>query len=149
MRREIDPLPQSTRFSVAVHILVSLSLSGRLNSEELAWSIDTNASMVRRILASLKKSGLVGSRAGPDGGAVIAKDPKRITLLEVLHAVELKPATGVHHPNPKCPLGAVIDVPLAALLAEADQAAEQVLDEKSVDDVARAVRRRIAQRARG
>ena len=148
MRWEIDPVPQSTRFSVAVHILVSLALSGRLNSEELAWSIDTNASMVRRILASLKKSGLVDSRAGPDGGAEIARDPKRITLLEVLHAVELKPATGVHRPNRECPLGAVIDAPLAAVLAEADQASEQVLDQKTVHDVARTVRRRIVQRAR-
>ena len=76
------------------------------------------------------------------------RGPKRITLLEVLHAVELKPATGVHRPNRKCPLGAVIDAPLAAVFAEADQAAEQVLDQKTLYDVARTVQRRIAQRAR-
>lgn len=142
-------MPQSTRFSVAIHILVSLTLRGeRLKSEELAWSIDTNASMVRRILASLKKCGLVTSQPGPDGGAEIAKDPKRITLLQVLRAVELKPATGVHRPNPECPLGAVIDEPLAAVLAEADRAGEHVLAGKTVHEVARTVGRRIARRAR-
>ena len=142
-------MPQSTRFSVAIHILVSLALRGEaLNSAELAWSIDTNPSMVRRILASLKRAGLVTSRSGPDGGAEIARDPKRITLLEVLHAVDLKPATGVHRPNPECPLGAVIDEPLAAVLAEADQAAEQVLAGKTVHEVARTVGRRIGRRAR-
>lgn len=138
-------MSRSTRFSVAIHILVALALrKERLNSDELAWSIDTNPSMVRRILGSLGKAGLVVSQAGPSGGAEIAKDARRISLLDVLRAVELKPSSGVHAPNPECPLGAVLDEPLCAVLGEAERASERVLAQKTIDDVARMARRRIA-----
>ena len=141
-------MPQSTRFSVATHILVSLALrTDRLNSEALAWSVDTNPSMVRRILASLNRAGLVASQTGAAGGVTIAKDPKRITLLDVLHAVELKPSIGVHTPNPECPLGAILGEPLQGVLDEAEAASEQVLAENTVYEVARVARRRIAERA--
>ncbi len=142
-------MPKSTRFSVATHILVSLALrTDRLNSEALAWSVDTNPSMVRRILASLNRAGLVASRTGAAGGVTIAKDPKRITLLDVLHAVELKPSIGVHTPNPECPLGAVLGEPLQAVLDDAEGASQQVLAERTVYEVAQTARRRITSRAR-
>jgi len=143
-------MAQSTRFSVSIHILVALALrTERLNSEALAWSIGTNPSMVRRILASLNRAGLVSSHAGPAGGAQLAKDARRISLLDVLQAVELKPPSGVHTPNPECPLGAVLDEPLAAVLDEAEDAAERVLAHKTVHEVAQLARRRIARRAKG
>ena len=44
----------------------------------------------------------------------------RITLLDVLHAVELKPSIGVHTPNLECPLGAVLGEPRQAVLDEAE-----------------------------
>ncbi len=142
-------MSQSTRFPVAIHILVSLALlTERLSSESLAWSIDTNPSRVRRILMSLNRAGLVTSQAGAAGGAKLAKDPRRITLLDVLHAVELKPSTGVHTPNPECPLGAILGEPLQAVLEEAEQAAERVLAQKTVYEIAEKARKRIARRAR-
>ncbi len=138
-------MSQSTRFSVAIHILVALTLrkADRLTSEELAWSIDTNASMVRRILTSLNRAGLVSSHAGPAGGAVLDKDPKRISLLDVLLAVELKPSSGVHTPNPECPLGAVLEEPLCAVLTEAEKASQRVLSQKTVREVATTIGRRV------
>ena len=143
-------MSQSTRFSVAIHILVALTLQRdeRLNSKALAWSIDTNASMIRRILTSLGRAGLVSSQAGPAGGAVLAKNPKKITLLDILLAVELKPATGVHSPNSECPLGAVLEEPLSAILAEANKASESVLAQKSVHEIAKRIGRRIARKER-
>lgn len=142
-------MSQSTRFPVAIHILIALTLRHeRLNSEDLAWSIDTNPSMVRRILASLSRAGLVTSQAGPSGGSEIAKDPKQITLLDVLHAVELKPSSGVHTPNPSCPLGAVLDRPLRTVLREAEKASERVLAQKTVYEVAQMARKRMGRGSR-
>lgn len=142
-------MSQSTRFSVAIHILVALTLRHeRLNSEDLAWSIDTNPSMVRRILASLSRARLVTCQAGRSGGAEIAKNPKHITLLDVLHAVELKPSSGVHTPNPDCPLGAVLDRPLSTVLREAERAADQVFAQKTVYEVAQMARKRMARGSR-
>lgn len=145
-------MSQSTRFSVAIHLLVALALrDDRLTSEELAWSAGTNASMVRRILGSLARAGLVASIAGPTGGAEIAKDPRRIALVDVLRAVDLQPPSGVHSPNPECPLGSILDVPLTRVFAEAEEAAEAVLEHKTVHDIAVMARRRIgrAPRKRG
>jgi len=138
-------MSQSTRLSVAIHLLVALTLrrGELLNSDELAWSVDTNPSMVRRILALLGKAELVSTQAGPAGGATIARNPKQITLLDVLRAVELKPSSRVHVPNPKCPLGAVLEEPLGSVLQEAEKASERVLTQKSVFDVAQIARRRI------
>lgn len=138
-------MPQSTRFPVALHILISLTLRPDewMNSEALAWSIQTNASMVRRILSSLSRVGLVTSRAGLFGGAKLAKDPYRITLLEVYEAVNLKPKLSVHHPNAKCPLGAVLEEPLQAILDETDAASERVLSQKTIGELAELTRKRI------
>lgn len=135
---------QSKRFSVAIHILVALTLrKQRLSSEQLAWSIGTNPSMVRRILGMLTKAGLVSSHSGPAGGADLARDPRKVDLLQVLRAVELRPSTGVHSPNPKCPLGAVLAQPLGKVLQGAERASEEVLAQTTVHAVAQMARRRI------
>ena len=47
-------------FNLAVHALVCLSHSGRsLSSEALAENICTNPTRVRRVMAGLKKAGMV------------------------------------------------------------------------------------------
>ena len=50
-------------FNLAVHALVCLSHSGRsLSSEALAENICTNPTRVRRVMAGLKKAGMVETR---------------------------------------------------------------------------------------
>ena len=45
-----------TKFSVAVHVLILISESPPpINSDQMAESVGTNASYVRKILALLKK----------------------------------------------------------------------------------------------
>ena len=54
-------------FNLAVHALVCLSHSGRsLSSEALAENICTNPARVRRVMAGLKKAGMVETREGLD-----------------------------------------------------------------------------------
>ena len=49
-----------TKFSVAVHVLILISESPPpINSDQMALSVGTNASYVRKILALLKKAGIV------------------------------------------------------------------------------------------
>ena len=51
-------------FNLAVHALVCLSHSKRsLSSEALAENICTNPTRVRRVMAGLKKTGMVETRA--------------------------------------------------------------------------------------
>ena len=61
-------------FNLAVHALVCLSHSGRsLSSEALAENICTNPTRVRRVLAGLKKAGMVETREGLDGALWTAR----------------------------------------------------------------------------
>ena len=64
-------------FNLAVHALVCLSHSGRsLSSEALAENICTNPTRVRRVLAGLKKAGMVETREGLDGGYRLCTRPR-------------------------------------------------------------------------
>ena len=72
-------------FNLAVHALVCLSHSGRsLSSEALAENICTNPTRVRRVLAGLKKAGMVETREGCDGGYRLTADPATLTLRHLL-----------------------------------------------------------------
>ena len=68
-------------FSVAVHALVYLSVKGcTLSSDALADNICTNAARVRKVMARLKKAGLVGAREGSEGGFCPQVPPAELTL---------------------------------------------------------------------
>ena len=68
-------------FNLAVHALICLSHSGRsLSSEALAENICTNPTRVRRVLAGLKKAGMVETREGLDGGYRLTADPATLSL---------------------------------------------------------------------
>ena len=59
-------MTMDSSFNLAVHALVCLSHSGRsLSSEALAENICTNPTRVRRVLAGLKKAGMVETRGLP------------------------------------------------------------------------------------
>ena len=78
-------------FNLAVHALVCLSHSGRsLSSEALAENICTNPTRVRRVLAGLKKVGMVETREGLDGGYRLTADPASLTLRQVAEAVNTR-----------------------------------------------------------
>ena len=78
-------------FNLAVHALVCLSHSGRsLSSEALAENICTNSTRVRRVLAGLKKAGMVETREGLDGGYRLTADPATLSLRQVAEAVNTR-----------------------------------------------------------
>ena len=57
-----------TKFSVAVHILILISESpSPINSDQMAESVGTNASYIRKILALLKKADIVDGHRGVSG----------------------------------------------------------------------------------
>ena len=78
-------------FNLAVHALVCLSHSGRsLSSEALAENICTNSTRVRRVMAGLKKAGMVETREGLDGGYRLCADPAALSLRQVAEAVNAR-----------------------------------------------------------
>ncbi len=76
-----------TRFSVAVHVLILISESPEpIGSDEMARSVGTNASYIRKILGSLKKADIVSSHRGVAGFS-LSVPPEQLTLLRVYQAV--------------------------------------------------------------
>ena len=76
-----------TKFSVAVHVLILISEAPNpLSSDQIAGSVGTNASYIRKILSLLKKSGMIDSHRGVSG-YVLTNTPDQITLLGIYQAV--------------------------------------------------------------
>ena len=141
----------SSRFATAVHVLAYLALRGEgaaLPSERIALSVNTNAAVVRRLLMQLSAAGLTTSQLGAGGGAMLARPPASITLLEVHTAVEALEAFGLHRatPNPKCLVGRHITDVLTHIANEAENALRDVLGKQTIADIAHAVLTHEAQR---
>ena len=78
-------------FCVAVHALIYLDKRGcMLSSEELAANICTNPARVRKVMARLKKAGLVATKTGNDGGYHLLCDPGEVTLDQVADALDVR-----------------------------------------------------------
>jgi Rrf2 family protein len=99
----------SSRLAVAVHVLALLALDkGRsVTSDRVAGSVNTTPAVIRRILGSLHRAGLVTTQPGAGGGASLVCRPEAITLLDVYRAVEAGDLFPLpcQPPNPLCPCG--------------------------------------------
>ncbi len=131
----------SSRFTIAVHVLIcieSFKNDYKITSEFLASSVNVNPVVIRRILQQLKKAGIVEVKRGT-GGAVIAKDLKEITLLDVYNAVESVEEGKLFHfheePNPECPVGRNIHKILDQRLETIQKAMEEQMRSVSIQDV--------------
>ena len=100
----------NSRLSIGIHVLALLGLySDRLlTSEQIAGSVNTNSVVIRRLLASLRKTGYVESKGGASGGWRLIQNPQNITLLDVRTALspenrifDLHPA----EPSARCLVG--------------------------------------------
>ena len=143
----------NTRFAVAVHILTFLQTEGGepATSERIAGSVNTNPSLIRRLLSQLARAGLTTSQMGTGGGALLARPAASITLLDVYRAVdedrEVIPMHG--SPNPKCPVGRNIAAALEGRIDAAERALEQELARTTIAELAGDVTRRERRRGAG
>ncbi len=79
-------------FCVAVHALVFLNRRQCiLSSEELAQNICTNPARVRKVMARLKRAGLIETKEGAEGGYRFVLDPGAVSLRSIGDAL------GVHY----------------------------------------------------
>jgi Rrf2 family protein len=137
----------SSRLAVATHVLAAVALGDGavVSSDALARSVNTNPAFVRRLLSLLAKAGLTTSQLGQGGGALLARPPAKITLLDVYRAVEEPPLFALHHGGPSraCPIGKNILPVLEEEISAATKALERSLSKTTIADVAH----RIAARA--
>jgi DNA-binding IscR family transcriptional regulator len=135
-------MSDSQKFPVAAHALAYLahksafSADRAVASAELAASVPTNPVVVRRVTAMLGKAGLIGARAGANGGAWLLKPPEEITLDVVLRAVHGCAHLGVAPKGVKgCPVGEKIPDAVRSAMMAANLAASDRLATISVADL--------------
>ncbi len=129
----------NTRFAVATHILTLLQLQNGTpaTSEFIASSVNTNPSLVRRVLQQLGKAGLTTSQMGTGGGALLARAAETISLLDIYLAVDEEGAIFAIHqnPNPMCPVGRNIQAALKAQIEAAEQAMQRQLTKTTIAEM--------------
>lgn len=129
----------NSRFSIAVHVLTMLSQScdGRVKSDYIAKSVNTNPVVIRRLLCGLQEAGLVISHVGASGGTCLARAAENISLAEIYRAVSCGEVFSLHTktPNQACPVGKNIEAILCNLQKEIDKTVEEKLAQYSLRDV--------------
>lgn len=129
----------NSRFAVAVHILTVIAHAGGnpVTSERIASSVNTNPSLIRRMLSQLTRAGLTRCQMGTGGGALLARPAARITLRDVYRAVAEGKLLGLprERPDPTCPVGRNIQVRLTERFDEATRALEDELARTTIADM--------------
>lgn len=90
----------STKGEYGIRAMIELAHrygQGYVQSAEIAAVRDVPENYLYQLLITLRKAGLVRSRRGPQGGHMLSRPPNRISLAEVVMALEgpLAPVTCV------------------------------------------------------
>lgn len=136
-----------TKFSVAVHVLILISESPNpMNSDQMAGSVGTNASYIRKILALLKKAEIVDGHRGISGYSLTVA-PEQLTLLQIYQTVMEE--SKIHlldiHQNPsdQCIVGRHIRPVLTGMFTDIEDAFARSLAGKTLADCVADIRNRI------
>lgn len=135
---------KDTRFSSALHLLVLVSEAKTpMSSEQMAKSMGTNASYVRRLSGSLRKAGIVQSRKGSTGLQLVS-NALELTLLDIYLAVcetDHVELFEVHrNPSDQCIVGRHIAPVLGNMFEGLEEKAAQELRSRTLADCVAALR---------
>lgn len=137
------------RFSSAIHTLILVSESDKpLASEDIARSVGTNASYIRKIIGLLKRRGIIESRRGVGGYSLIPKSDE-LTLMQIYQAVNETERPGLfdlhRNPNDQCVVGRHIKPVLSGMFAEIEDSFYLVLSKKTLADCIGEIRGRLSE----
>lgn len=127
-----------TKFSSAIHTLILISESEMpMNSEQIATSVGTNASYIRKLTTRLRKSGIIEGRRGISGFKLVKK-PEDISLLDIYDSVmetENLHIFDIHqNPNDECIVGHNIRSVLNGMFRNMEERVENELSSITLKD---------------
>lgn len=142
-----------TKFSTAIHMLILVSEAEvPMTSQQIAHSVGTNASYIRKVATRLSRAGILEGRRGVSGFSLL-KAPEDISLLEVYRAVEQTEDVHVFdvHQNPsdECIVGRNIRPVLNGMFRQAEQVVEHELAGATLADCMARMRERIESNEKG
>ena len=129
-----------TKFSSAIHSLIMISESETpVNSEQIANSVGTNASYIRKLTTRLSISGFR-----------LLKPAREISLLEIYKSImEVKQVHifDIHqNPNDECIVGRNIKPTLEGMFSRMEKEMEEKLAGMSLEDCMNAMRKELKEK---
>jgi Rrf2 family protein len=127
-----------TKFSSAVHALILISEAETpMNSEQIANSVGTNASYIRKLTTRLRKAGIIESHRGVSG-FTLNKEADEITMLDIYKAVmetdEIHLFDIHQNPNDQCIVGHNIKPVLSSMFQDLERQMERQLSRLTLAD---------------
>jgi Rrf2 family protein len=142
----LSMIHQASKFRVAVHAMTVIADQSELctRSDQVAASISSDPTAIRKLLACMRDSGLIQALEGRNGGYALARAASRISLLDIYRSIGAddvfpRPARS---PNMTCSIGMAIHDVLDRPLDDAIKALETELQNTSLADVLATVRSR-------
>ncbi|MFC6181032.1 Rrf2 family transcriptional regulator [Lactiplantibacillus daowaiensis] len=128
----------NTQFSDTIHVLVYIAYfdGKKITSQEIASSLETSPSLIRKIMANLKRSQLLAPTQGPTKLA-LSREPSTITLQDIYHTLPGQPTllNVDEHTSQSCPIGAVMPPLLTTYYSEIQAAAEAKMAKITLQDI--------------
>lgn len=139
----------SHKLSDAIHILayVEICQDDDLSSQAIAGSIESNPSLVRRLMSLLAKSGLLMTKQGTIAPK-LAKPANEITILDVFQALDTQQRL-LHvdeKTNPQCIIGGNIQSTLNEAYEKVQKAAEAEMATITLDTIIAGILKREAEK---
>ncbi len=121
--RQQNQMRTDSRLSRMLHVLLHMARHDQpFTSEQLAGMLFTNAAVVRRTMAGLRRAGYVRSEKGHSGGWTIACDLDKVSLLDIHKAVGGPKifAIGVDNEHPECAVERAVNASLKDAFEQAE-----------------------------
>ena len=131
-------MASNSRLAIAIHTVGVLAFVGErsVTSTIIAQSVNTNPVVIRRIIGSLVKHGIVEVQMGTGGGSRLTRAPEKITLADIYLALEEGEVFDVPIlEDSPCPIGQTVRPVLRKVLGEAENALLQQLGRVSLANV--------------
>lgn len=109
-------LPKTAEYALRAMVCLARPPQLAVSADVIAEQTRVPRAYLHRVLQGLTAAGLVESRPGPGGGYELAKPPAKVTILDVVNAVE--PVERIRN----CPLGLSDHTILCPLHRELDKA---------------------------
>ncbi len=107
-------LSKTTEYALRAVIYLAKAEGDNTTSQSIASATFVPVGYMSKVLNTLARANVVTSRRGPSGGFILAVDPKKLTMLHVVEAVEPLPRITTcpldiaEHDGALCPLHAVL-----------------------------------------
>ena len=129
----------TSEFTISVHALVLLNRKQTtVSSEVIAENVCTNPARIRKVMARLKKAGLVETKEGLDGGYHFIQNPASVTLKMVAEALDesfVSASWRSGAPNMKCLIASGMNDVLSQIYENLNECCRNYLDGITIADI--------------